>query len=86
MPDNDLDYLQRRAETELELAQRSESPDVKAAHYGLAEAYLERMDALRGSAALDSGASDGEAAAQAEATSAGFPEGRETKSDDGAVK
>ena len=45
--EEELDYLQRRAETELEMAQRSGSPEATAAHYQLAEAYLERIEAER---------------------------------------
>lgn len=44
-PDENLQYLQRRAEEELEMAQRSTVPEVTAAHYQLAEAYLERIEA-----------------------------------------
>ena len=51
MPDDDLAYLQRRVEAELEMAQRSETPEATAAHYKLAEAYLERIEVLRISAA-----------------------------------
>ena len=47
MPQEDLDYLQRRAESELEMAQQSESPEATAAHYQLAEAYLERIEAQK---------------------------------------
>ncbi|MDM7957982.1 hypothetical protein [Blastomonas sp.] len=75
--DDDLDYLQRRAEKELEMAQRSETPEVTAAHYKLAEAYLERVEVLRASAAAEPGEPGGEAAADAEAAAAGLPEGRE---------
>lgn len=45
MPQQELDYLQRRAEAELEMAQRSVTPEATAAHYQLAEAYLERIQA-----------------------------------------
>lgn len=45
--EQELDYLQRRAEAELEMAQRSQSPEATAAHYQLAEAYLDRIDAER---------------------------------------
>lgn len=44
---DDLQYLQQRAEEELEAAQRSTVPEVTAAHYQLAEAYLEQIDAKR---------------------------------------
>lgn len=36
-------YFLRRAEAELELAQRAEHPRAVAAHYRLAEHYLERV-------------------------------------------
>ena len=49
-PQEELDYLQRRAEDELEMAQRCESPEATAAHYQLAEAYLERIGAHKESA------------------------------------
>ena len=39
----DLDYYERRAEQELELAQRATRPEVVAAHYRLAELYLARL-------------------------------------------
>lgn len=39
----DLDYYERRAEQELELAQRATKPEVVAAHYRLAELYLARL-------------------------------------------
>jgi len=71
--DDDLDYLQRRAEKELEMAQRSVAPEVTAAHYKLAEAYLERVEVLRASAAAEPDGPRGEAAA-------GLPEGREAES------
>lgn len=80
MTDDDLDYLQRRAETELEMAQRSEAPEVMAAHYKLAKAYLERVEALRASAADEAGESDGEAFTEAGAPAPGLPERRKLKS------
>tara|TARA_R110000787_G_scaffold47925_5_gene115840 strand:+ start:454 stop:714 length:261 start_codon:yes stop_codon:yes gene_type:complete len=80
MPDDDLDYLQRRVETELEMAQRSETPEVTAAHYKLAEAYLERVEALRASAAAEAGEQGGEAFAEAGAAAAGLLEGRKVES------
>lgn len=58
--DEELDYLQRRAEQELEMAQRSASPEATAAHYQLAEAYLERMEARK--AATPSGGGENESA------------------------
>lgn len=45
MSDEDVGYYRRRAETELEHAQQAKSPEVVAAHYQLAEAYLERVAA-----------------------------------------
>lgn len=43
-PGDELRYLQRRAEEELEMAQRSTVPEVTAAHYQFAEAYLDRIE------------------------------------------
>lgn len=40
---DDTDYLANRAERQLELAQQSEDPTVVAAHYAIANAYLDRM-------------------------------------------
>ena len=37
------DYYQRRAEAEIELAQRAECPQAVQAHYQLASAYLDRI-------------------------------------------
>ena len=42
MEEDDGEYLLRRAEAELEMAQRSEVAPAVKAHYELAEAYLER--------------------------------------------
>ncbi len=39
----DAAYWQRRAEDELEMAQKATRPEVVAAHVALAEAYLERL-------------------------------------------
>ncbi|EAT09463.1 hypothetical protein NYF14_09910 [Sphingobium sp. 10 DY56-G10] len=61
-PGEDLRYLQRRAEEELEMAQRSIVPEATAAHYRLAEAYLDRIEANEVAAA--SGQSAAEPAAQ----------------------
>ena len=55
MPQEELDYLQRRAEAELEMAQRSESPEATAAHYQLAEAYLDRVEAQKEAAKGEGG-------------------------------
>ena len=49
MPENDLRYYRRRAECELERAQAATIPKVVAAHYQLASAYLERVEAAQGS-------------------------------------
>ena len=47
MPENDLTYYRRRAEFELEQAQAATVPNVVAAHYQLATAYLARVDAAK---------------------------------------
>ena len=43
MSDTEVDYYIHRAETEIELAQRAEHPKAVAAHYQLAEFYLDRV-------------------------------------------
>ena len=43
MSHEDLDYYQRRAEAEIELAQRADNTRVVQAHYALASAYLDRI-------------------------------------------
>lgn len=43
MGEDDLDYYQRRAEQETSLASAATEPRVVAAHYALAELYLERV-------------------------------------------
>jgi hypothetical protein len=43
MSHEDLDYYERRAEQEIELAQRSASSRAVQAHYQLASAYLDRI-------------------------------------------
>ena len=43
--DDDPDYFVKRAETQLELAQRSAHPAAVAAHYAMANCYLERETA-----------------------------------------
>ena len=43
MPPDDRDYFQRRAEAEIELAQRAQHRRVVQAHYELASAYLDRI-------------------------------------------
>jgi hypothetical protein len=47
VPDDDLAYFERRAEQELQLAQQAVDPQVVAAHYRLAELYLERVSTKR---------------------------------------
>lgn len=42
---DDTSYYQRRAEDELGRAQQAQHPSVVAAHYELAEIYLERIAA-----------------------------------------
>ena len=49
MSDSDVEYLQRRAEQEIELARLSTKPEVVAVHYALAEMYLQRVAKARGS-------------------------------------
>jgi hypothetical protein len=43
MPRDDLTYYEKRAETEIELAQRATHASVVRAHYELATAYLDRI-------------------------------------------
>ena len=43
MPEDDFTYYRRRAEVELEQAQRAEDPAVVKAHYDMASAYLDRV-------------------------------------------
>lgn len=43
MSDEERTYFLQRAEKELELAQESAHPEAVAAHYRLAELYLERV-------------------------------------------
>lgn len=47
VPDDNLAYFERRAEQELRLAQQAVDPQVVAAHYRLAELYLERLSTER---------------------------------------
>lgn len=42
---DDTEYLASRAERQLELAQLSDDPAVVAAHYTIADTYLERIAA-----------------------------------------
>ena len=44
MSDDDRSYFRRRAETQIQLATQATRPDVVAAHYQLATAYLEKVD------------------------------------------
>jgi hypothetical protein len=43
MSHKDVDYYQRRAEAEIELAQRSDDARAVRVHYELASAYLDRI-------------------------------------------
>ncbi|GAA4817078.1 hypothetical protein GCM10023232_11620 [Sphingosinicella ginsenosidimutans] len=43
MSPDDVDYLEQRAETQLELAQKARDPRVVQAHYELAQAYLDQI-------------------------------------------
>ena len=43
VPQSDVEYFQRRAEEEVNQAQQATVPAVVAAHYRLAELYLERV-------------------------------------------
>jgi hypothetical protein len=43
MVEEDLSYLEQRAEAELELAQKATDPQVVKVHYELADLYLERL-------------------------------------------
>jgi len=45
MLDTDYSYYQHRAEAEVERAAQATHPKAVAAHYHLANAYLERVDA-----------------------------------------
>jgi hypothetical protein len=44
MSRDEVDYFQKRAEVQIELAQRAENPSAVKAHYQLASAYLDRID------------------------------------------
>lgn len=83
MRDDDLDYFQRRAETELEMAQQSDTQEVTAAHYKLAEEYLARVEALGASASAETGGPGGEASADIGAAAAGLAEGQARQSREG---
>ena len=43
MKQDDQDYFERRAEAEIEMAQRAESPSAVQAHYQLATLYFDRI-------------------------------------------
>lgn len=43
MSREDIDYLERRAEAEIELAQRAQHARAVQAHYEMASAYLDRL-------------------------------------------
>jgi hypothetical protein len=43
MPTDDLNYYERRAEAEIEMAQRAQHRRAVQAHYELASAYLDRI-------------------------------------------
>lgn len=43
MDGDEIDFLERRAEEELEAAARSEIPSVVAAHYRMAGLYLDQL-------------------------------------------
>lgn len=49
MTDQDIDYLERRLNEELVLAEKSASQPAKEAHASLAAAYEERVSEIRGS-------------------------------------
>ena len=83
MRDDDLDYFQRRAETELEMAQRSETREATAAHYNLAEEYLALVEALGATAAAETGGPGGKAPADAGAAAAELAKGRARQSGEG---
>ena len=55
MSATDAEYYQSRAEQELERAQKATDPKVVAAHYALAELYLERV-AVEGKTGLSDAA------------------------------
>ncbi len=44
MYENETSYYRRRAEAELEQAQRATKPEVVRVHYELSQAYLERLE------------------------------------------
>lgn len=50
MSQEDLEYLERRAQQEIGLAQQARRPEVVAVHYALSELYLERLAQKRSEA------------------------------------
>lgn len=58
MSETEASYYERRAEQELELAQRATDPLVVAAHYRLSELYLEKIAAAQRETAADVQPSD----------------------------
>lgn len=50
MPDKERAYLQRRAEEELDCAQRAQHPAAAGAHYHLLGLYLDRLYPEQGKA------------------------------------
>ena len=55
MTEDDGEYLYRRAEAELEMAQKAEATPAVKAHYEMAEAYLERAAEIAEEAAPEAG-------------------------------
>ncbi|WP_085809067.1 hypothetical protein [Sphingomonas sp. TZW2008] len=55
---DDKDYFYRRAELELEMAQRTEHPEAVKAHYTIASYYLDKVYNDTDEAAADPAASD----------------------------
>lgn len=53
MSDEDCLYFVQRAEAEIELAQRAEHPKAVAAHYHLAQSYLDRVYGVRSEEGAD---------------------------------
>ncbi|QNE32015.1 hypothetical protein F1C10_08735 [Sphingomonas sp. NBWT7] len=55
---DDKDYFYRRAELELEMAQRTEHPEAVKAHYTIASYYLDKVYSDADDAVIDPAASD----------------------------
>jgi hypothetical protein len=53
MSDNEIEFLERRASEELDMAQCATKTEVVAVHCRLADAYLERLAALRAASEAD---------------------------------